>query len=190
MIWYQMLRPFCYLTIKNANKTVFDLWAPLALGSMSAIGIAVLPERPQIYLTNGVLSQIGSMIQNLPGFYIAALAAIATFQQASLDMLMAKPTPSVATFVNGKWIEVQLTRRRMLTLLFGYLSALSFIIYLAIIAANAIAPSVRAAAGEAWRAAVSIPTTTVLMFLIWHMLCVTLFGLYQLSDRIFQPDPS
>ena len=184
--WYPLLRPFAYLWIEGADKRSFDLWLP-AVAALVATSCAAW-ARPQLYMPNGVFAQVGSMVQNLPGFYIAALAAVATFQRNSLDTLLPAPTPTINTFINGTWMPIQLTRRRLLTLLFSYLSALSFAVYLSITFANAFAPTISGATVEWFRPFVSAFGATVLFFLIAHMLSVTLFGLYQIGERIFQAD--
>jgi hypothetical protein len=41
-------------------------------------------------------------VQVLPGFYIAALAAIATFNKTDIDKIMAAPAPKIDIFIHGK----------------------------------------------------------------------------------------
>ena len=108
-----LLRPFSYLWIRGAKKRGFDLVLPAFFAVVSTLCVIWL--RPQLFMSNGLFAQIGSMVQNLPGFYIAALAAVATFQRDSLDARLPAPTPTLLTFINGVCEDVPLTRRRLLT---------------------------------------------------------------------------
>jgi hypothetical protein len=141
MLLYQLTRPFSYLWIEGAGKIALDWIVPVVLGAVSSIILCTLPNHPQLYLFNGVFSSIASLVQGLPGFYIAALAAIAVFQRDGFDMPLPAPAPTIRVKIGTGWITIELTRRRLLTLLFGYLSALSFVLFLLILFLNAAAPS-------------------------------------------------
>lgn len=175
-----------YLVIKGSKKSKFDFWAPLTITILSVLTVLLI--RPQLYMANGLFLQIGSMVQNLPGFYIAALAAVATYQREGLDRLLPYPTPYVNTLINGKWVKVELTRRRLLTSLFSYLSAISFVVYLSISFANSVAPIVKEHIDQNMHIIFYVAAAFSLWFFIWHMISVTMFGLYQLGERIFQGD--
>jgi hypothetical protein len=187
MLLYQISRPLAYLLVRGAGKFALDWAIPIGLGVLSSLFLYSLPEHPQLYLANGLFSQLGSLLQNLPGFYIAALAAIAVFQREGFDMPLPTPAPTLRIRVGAKWMTIELTRRRLLTVLFGYLSALSFLLYLMIVFVNAVAPTASRLAGSQ-KAIFGCIGAFAVMTLFGHLLCVTAFGLYQLSDRIFQPD--
>jgi hypothetical protein len=57
-----------------------------------------------------VFDRLLGFIQNLPGFFIAALAAVATFGRADLDALMPGKPPRVSILYHGRPTEVELTR--------------------------------------------------------------------------------
>lgn len=137
-------------------------------------------------MVNGLLHQIGSMILNLPGFYIAALAAIVAFDRKGFDVLLPEPTPKVRTLLQGAWVDVELTRRKMLTFLFAYLTALSIFITITISFVNSVAEPAAQSVAIAWRLPIRYVVAIFCLFTIWHLVSVTLFGLYQLSDRIFR----
>ncbi|PAT43795.1 hypothetical protein CK621_02875 [Vandammella animalimorsus] len=79
---------------------------------------------------------------------------------------------------------VELTRRRFLTSMFAFLTALSFVFNLCAIAALAAAPVVEAAA-PAWFARVG---AAGFLFLMAQMTCITFWGLYYLGERVLTPD--
>ena len=70
---------------------------------------------------------ISTFVQILPGFYIGALAAIASYNYPPMDNVMSLPAPFLKELVAGGFRESKLSRSRYLTLLFGYLSAISIL---------------------------------------------------------------
>lgn len=132
--------------------------------------------------------QVAGLLQILPGFYVASLAAIATFNKNNMDEYMPEPTPTVTIRVSGHVCPIKLTRRRMLSLMFGYLSFLSLLLFLAIVLANALAPSLKVLLPLPLHKIALAAFVAIYGLLFWHMIAVTLFGLYQLSDRMHQPD--
>ena len=188
MLRYQLLRPLVYLTISDAGKAAIDWTIPFFLALATAGLYGALGQKPQLFMANGVLSQVSGLLQVLPGFYIAALAAIATFQRLDLDELLPPPTPKVDAYVRGEHTKLPLTRRRMLSLLFSYLSFLSIFLFIIVIAANFIAESIRAVVPVPYRPMMATTFLFAFSFLFWNMVVVTLFGLYQLGDRLHQPD--
>jgi hypothetical protein len=161
---------------------------PTAFVPLTLLVFLLMPVRPTIFGVTGVLCQLSGLLQILPGFYIASLAAIATFNLQNMDHYLPKPTPTVRVRISGAMVSIQLTRRRMLSFLFGYLTFLSLALFLLTIIANSTAPSLKLVLPK------TLHTPTIATFIVlygtlfWHMIAVTLFGLYQLSDRMHQPD--
>jgi hypothetical protein len=143
MLLYQLTRPLAYLVIRDHAKWKVDWILPLTMMVLTTFAYRILPVRPVIFGPKGVLSQMSGLLAILPGFYIASLAAIATFNKENMDLYLPPPTPTVNVKVRGISFPIELTRRRMLSLLFGYLTFISLLIFLIIIGANAIAPSVK-----------------------------------------------
>src|SRR5947209_7182579 len=139
MIFYQLSRPVSYLAIHDASKWKIDWMLPIFCAGITAVILLSIPVRPTIFGGSGILSQLSGLLQILPGFYIASLAAIATFNKENMDHYMPEPTPTVTVRVGAQSCPIRLTRRRMLSLLFGYLSFLSLLLFLAIIVSNALA---------------------------------------------------
>lgn len=190
MLLYQLFRPFSYITIRHPVKRWVDWYFPVGLTVIALC--MLLPFRPQLNLwgIEGLFQNMQGFIQGLPGFYIAALAAVATFgQQTSLDMLIPAPTPTLKTNYGGHWMSMQLTRRRFLCLLFAYVTALSIILSLAIPYVRAIAVPLRECLSVMWGDVASIIITGLCLLITIQMIVVTLWGLYYLSDRMHQPEP-
>lgn len=123
----------------------------------------------------------------MPGFYLAALAAVATFDRNDLDRLLPEPTPTIKAIIKGEHVKIKLTRRRMLCYLFGYLTFLSLMIYLFLYIGLVCSPSAPLLFKN-YLLPVKVCFVLALNLFFYQMIAVTVFGLYQLCDRIHQPD--
>lgn len=188
MLMYQLLRPLAYLIIRDVSKWKIDLLIPAIFSGITTIAIYYLPVSPAVFGNDGVVTQLMGLLQILPGFYLTALAAVATFNRPDMDELLPAPVPTVEISVRGRAQEIELTRRRMLSMLFGYLTFLSFAIYLVSVSAKIIEPSLIAVSPDWLIWYCQRGFSFVYGFLFWQMIFITMFGLYQLSDRMHQPD--
>ena len=179
-------KPFGYLFIKGiSGKAAYDWVAPILLTSITAV-LFILLKIPvkDLFDDNGFIKSIVSFISNLPAFYIAALAAIATFNRAEIDLPLISNERNASieikvTKENGKVVnsEEVLTRRLFLCMLFSFLTALSIVI----IILNAIfSPLINVYQNSI----VLMVYTVVFTFLVWQLLVSTFFGLYYLGNRI------
>lgn len=188
MLWYQLLRPIDYLFVKDKSKWKVDWGVPFVVTILTASGFALLSPRPQIFLKDGLLQQVATLLSIMPGFYLAALAAIATFHKPDMDSYMPSPVPTVETLTGGHWRTINLTRRRYLSLMFGYLTLLSLFLFIGVLISNACAESVKMLLPQNYHYFSVVFYMSIFLLFFWHMIAVTLFGLYQLSDRMHQPD--
>lgn len=185
MITYQLSRPISYLFIEDNAKWVIDWIIPLSIAILITALFFCLPITPKLFGENGLAKDCQDFLQMLPGFFLAALAAIATFNKQDLDYLLPAPTPKIHVIIRGNDVKIDLTRRRMLSYLFGYLTFLSLCLYLFILAGEAISPSYEA---FEYKDISSVFIFLAFQLFFWQMIIVTIFGLYQLCDRIHQPD--
>jgi hypothetical protein len=174
MLAYQLARPVSYLVIHDQSKWKTDWIVPGICVFITALLYLFLPERPPIFGSSGVLWQLSGLLQILPGFYIASLAAIATFNKDNMDQYMPEPTPTVNVTVRGQSFPIRLTRRRMLSLMFGYLAFLSLMLFLIIIAANYLAPSIKVWLPKETHAAAILSFIIVYGLMFWNLVAVTL----------------
>jgi hypothetical protein len=174
--WSLLLSPFAYLWIKHPFKTRIDWWWPLVLTAMTMTLLWLLPVTPRILGEAGFLKGIRDLIALFAAFFVVALAAVSTFARRSLDQLMEGTPPTL----NGR----DLTRREFVCYLFGYLAALSFVLFLACIAAEIVAPSFRFLFTPNilwWIRALS---GTAFAFGFWNMVTTTFLGIWFLIERI------
>lgn len=190
MLWYQLLRPFSYIliqhpVIKRVNWSVPGILTIVAL-------VLILPFRQfmNVWGADGIVASAQGFVQGLPGFYIAALAAIATFgQQTTLDSVIPSPTPTLHTSYSGTWVEMKLTRRRFLCLMFAYLTAVSIVLSLLAYYCRAVAVPARMLFVPLLVDSVSLLLLAAYLLFLFQLVIVTLWGLYYLGDRMHQPDP-
>ena len=119
-------------------------------------------------------------------FFIAALAAVATFDRPQMDKPLRGEPALLSVWDNNlqKKVEKILTRRQFVCYLFGYLSFVSLILYLMILVLKAIHPT--------WIANITVDIqeiTRVLLsgafwILFWNIMITAILGIYFLADRM------
>jgi len=179
-----LLKPLRYLAIAHEVKTWVDLWIPVILGVLSVGAIVWIDLTSQVLSDSGFVAGINELLQILAGFYIAALAAVATFNLGDLDNKMEGKAPTIVDTVDGEKVTVALTRRQFLCAMFGYLAWMSIVLFLIGLTFRALAS-----------AAISVPRPVANVALsfysiaVWNLLTTTALGLYYLSDRIYRSTP-
>ena len=184
----QVLKPWVYLAISGRRKWIFDWGLPIALTALVTILWACLGLRIAFFGPGGAISQITGFVQNLPGFFVAALAAVATFNRADLDKEMPKPTPTMPMEVRGGVTRLPLTRRRFLCVLFAFLTSQSIVITFTGIGMVSVSSAIQARLPNGLVDYFYFAGVALYLFLLFQMIVVTYLGLYYLGDRIHQPD--
>ena len=124
----------------------------------------------------------------LIGFYIAALAAVSSFKNKSLDKEMKGRAPKLTYMRKGCRNEESLTRRRFLAALFGYCAGLSIFLYILGIMrlhfglVKTIDTNTASYVGIIWN---FFGLTYV--WALSSLLVVTLLGLHYLIERMHRP---
>jgi branched-subunit amino acid transport protein len=174
--WKRLLAPLKYLAIRHGIKPRFDWAWPGILTVMTMFIFWVLPKRPGLLADGGILQSVRDLIALLAAFFVAALAAVATFARETLDQPMEGTTPTLY----GK----DLTRRQFISYLFGYLSFIAFALFFCIVAAQIISPSlwVWLSPSQMWWC--KAITGTLFVFMFWNMTVTTLLGIYFLIERV------
>src|SRR5262245_33533402 len=141
MLWYELTRWWAYRRIKHPKMRLYVWWWPLAIAGVATSIVSLMPKHVPISGESGVLTGVISTLAILPGFFIAALAAVSTFQRPEMDTPMPRPTPTVQMRFEDKYVATELSRRMFLSYLFSYLSIVSLILVVICQSANLIAPS-------------------------------------------------
>lgn len=190
MLTYHLLRPFAYWSIRFEKKWRLDWGLPLLLTALSiALITAATVHKPVPVLgDSGLLGKLLSFVQSLPGFYIAALAAIATFNRIDIDRIMPAPPPRMNVQIRGQFVAIDLTRRRFLCVLLAFLTAESLVLIMGGMLGLVVGPSLKLTVGETYQRLVLYACLATYLVFFWQMLCVTFLGLFYLGERIHQPD--
>lgn len=188
----KLLAPLKYLSIRHDEKRRYDLWYPL-IGALALTLIYGFMDMPFSLLgKSGLVTQVNGLLQVLIGFYIAALAAISTFSNISIDEKMAGTPPVIKEMFRGNLINVPLARRRFLCFLFGYLALVSFVVFACGVFASLFTkPAIEVISSIPFCYAMQISKAIFLFFysfVLFNLTTTTLLGLYYLSVRIHQPN--
>lgn len=185
-----LLRPFLYLRVMHGSSTFpwmnWGLPAVAAVLILAAFGLWA--PGVNAFHASGVFERLLGFIQSLPGFYLAALAAVATFNRPSLDQLMPGTPPTVEILYHGKNTLVDLTRRRFLSLIFSYLTALSIALTLVLVFGLPIVDHIRDALSAGWVPLVRASIAGALLLFVAQLVVITFWGLYYLGERMHTPD--
>ncbi|PYY71482.1 hypothetical protein CRX42_05890 [Pseudomonas jessenii] len=181
---HRLLTPLSYLRIERQDKITDELVIP---GVITFLLVAVLfyfSGRIPVFSEKGVISVIVGYLQIVSGFYIASLAAVATFNKDSMD----KPMPGIPVLLRSrrrkKGRSEALSRRRFLCFLFGYLSFMSLFLYFGGSALVLLAPHIKAIFTGGLFLLLKWAVVIMYIFLTSNMLITTLLGLYYMTDRI------
>lgn len=184
-----LIRPFAYLSIKHESKVPlwFNCLVPLMITFAIVVGLFFFPGAVNFFGVQGLIDRLLGFIQTLAGFYIAALAAVSSFNSPHLDRVMPHPAPTVQIKYNKGLERVQLTRRRFLTLMFSYLTALSFLfsllsIFVLVLAAPFSEHFPNLVVYFRWL------LLFVFTFLATQLAVITFWGLFYLGERMLTPD--
>ncbi|MGP6423884.1 hypothetical protein [Pseudomonas pharyngis] len=185
----QMLQPLSYLAIRHPQKWKVDWFFPLIIALVCTVFSIGQSWVADIYRTGGPISLLLGFFSSLPGFYIAALAAIATFGRNDIDNILPEPTPTVKLITRGENVLVKLTRRRFLAMLFAFLTCESIALVLYSVLFLSYGESV---AGcqllEGGLGKVAILVMTFIYYtLLMQMLAATFWGLYYLGFKLHEP---
>jgi len=189
-----LVRPFAYLGIQHPSGTMrwLNWWLPLVLAVGSVAFMYKFAPAVNLFAADGLMLKLLGFVQSLPGFYVAALAALATFNQPGLDVLMPGQPPVARIIYNGRPVPTELTRRRFLCLMFSYLTAISFLLTLALVTTTSLAEPLREYLFQLNKSCAVVwirwVVSLVLFGALFQMLSVTFYGLFYIGERMHTPD--
>lgn len=190
MMLLNLLRPFSYLTIEHESSepTWVNLLIPALVTTTLFVGGSMVGLSFTLFGADGLVNLVLSFVQTLAGFYIAALAAIASFHSPDMDRLMPGKPPTMKVQYNGRPQLVQITRRRFLSSMFAYLTACSLLVTIASIAAISLSKAAADLAPVESYFWIKAAFSFIYVFVFVQMISITLWGLYYLGERIHTPD--
>lgn len=185
---FRLLKPLNYLRIHHKEKILYDWVLPPIVAVLLTSTLFFSPVKVTIFGANSVIKACTDLLQILTGFYIASLAAIATFSKQSMDDIMAGDPPILWKKTKGLNVKEQLTRRRFLCYLFGYLAFMSLFLYFIGSATIPLSDVARKLFMPRTNYIIKWAFVFIYTFLMSQLLITTLLGLYYLVDRIHRSD--
>jgi len=177
--------------VRHPQKRGFDLWIPLVITTGLVVLAAVLPSPVRFVAEKGVIEQVNELLQVLVGFYIAALAAVATYTHPSLNQKFAGAAAVLPQRIKGSDDKgKELTRRQFLSMMFAYLALLSLILYFSGILVSTFSPLLSHIPSILGRSIVRSIVMIVYTFGCAQLVVITLLGLYYLGDRLHRANPT
>jgi hypothetical protein len=189
MLIYQLFRPITgYLSIRHPTKPVVDWVIPGLLSAVATLVLFLIRGKINFYGSGGFVSLALGYIQNLPGFYIAALAAIATFPRVEIDQILAgDPPPEIKNVDSqGNVNFIELTRRRFLCLMFAFLTAECIVLTLFSAFGLSIAAPLRSAIPNWAYLTLFVVATFSYFLLFFQLITATFWGIFYLGEKIHQ----
>lgn len=195
MLWHQLTRPLAFWTIDHPQVRWTTVWLPFLVTLPLAIGFLCLPIEPKLTGDKSLTQYALTVLSTLPGFYIAALAAVATFDRPALDEIMPPPAPKIELRTGNQYEKVPLTMRMFLSHMFAYLTTLSFIAAAVCVTAELIAPSINYELSRIPQSWLINPIewtiksfyASLVIWLVVNIGITTLHGMYFLTERIHRP---
>lgn len=202
----QLGAPVRYLGIEQGaglftSKATYDLMVPTVLSLLATALVWWLSLSLGLYATDGLIPGIIDLLNLLIAFFIAALAAVATFDRPGLDDKM-KGEPATMKRKDSKGVvRVHvLTHRQFICYLFGYLSFSSIMLLLILYGVRLIGHDAATAVelditvGELaldLKPILKLIGTYLFFFLFAQIIVTMLLGIYFLTDRFqFLDDPN
>ena len=175
----KLIFPLAFLKVRHPDNYIIYFIAPIFL-SFIVFVFDLFLVKIQFFADNGLVVGITTLTGILTGFYIAALAAVATFNKPDMDEEMRGAPPDE---------KISLTRRQYLCLLFGYLAFMSVSFYILGISASSIVGQIRGVVPDSYFFIVRHALILIYFSIFFNILCVTLLGIYFLTYGIHRDFP-
>ena len=194
MFWTvkQLFSPLRYLMISQGSglfksKITYDFTIPLFLAVLSTCITWYLSSSLGMFSDSGLIPGVINLLNLMIAFFIAALAAVATFDRPSLDDSM-KGDPAfinLRTSKGGRRLH-KLSNRQFICYLFGYLSFASIMLIAGLYILRLVGPSVleRVNLTPDYLRYGRLVVVFLLFFVIWQIFVAMLLGIYFLCDRL------
>lgn len=176
---YRLTSPWRYLIIRDTSNFLRIInWILPFVATIIVMCLAIfcgVKFFPVDCAKDG-LGKMMTLLGILPGFFLTALSAVAVFDRQGMDEALSGASVSVTTKIDGKITRIDVTRRRFLCMMFSFLTAQSFLLFLII--------SIMLSLLFNFSRVGKWITYFIICFLFIQIICVTLHGLYYLGDRL------
>lgn len=189
---YQLFRPVAFLRLSGPSLTFYKFILPIVVTTLAAILYLLMPIKIDLVGERSAADYMANFFATLPGFFIAALAAVVAFQGGDLDKEM--PDVKVSITVQGDTKPVPITFRVFLCYLFSYLTVLSFLGFFVCVGGSLICPILNhflssisdASTAANIRIVLEVGYASIITFITASVVLCTFQGLYFLAERVHQ----
>lgn len=165
---------YLYPLICSILVSSLIIWSKTSNTSDSLVVLFLMPE----------FDSITTFIQVLPGFYIGALAAIASFQRDGMDDKLPTPTPYLMKIAENGEKKIELSRRTYLTLMFAYLASVTIMLAISIFFLKLFYALKVFKVSEVVFTSIYAFNTFAIFFFFFQTIVITLVGIYYLGNRM------
>lgn len=183
------LRTLNYIRIEHGYRKQFHFVIPSVLSALILLPIFIFASDPNIFGQGGLLAGFSQLLAILAPFFIASLAAVATFaanETFDKKFKMAEPV-QLNVLEKGKFKTRDISLRQFLSLLFGYCGVISLTLFLITLVGPIISSGLADFFGW-WASCLGKIFFILFVFIFCHMITATLLGLYYLSDKMHRND--
>lgn len=199
MLWAirQLLVPLNYLRIRHGtgllhSKRVYDFVFPIFFALVTCAAFLWLQLQLAVFSHEELVKRLLDLLALMIVFYMAALAAVATFERQGIDNPLRGEDAilSVRHHDGGTYADKKLSYRQFISYLFGFLSFLSLRLYIVIIILAVGWPQLelhfKAHHRISWLLEnIADPVLFLfVMFFVGQLIFTSLLGIYFLTDRI------
>ncbi|WP_147385845.1 hypothetical protein [Oleomonas cavernae] len=194
MLWAfkQLGVPLRYLAIKQGDgifhsKTMYDFVLPGLFSIANTTLVYLLSIKMGIFADKGLIPAIIDLLNLIIAFFIAALAAVATFERKGLDdKIKGQPATLSIMTKSGSKKDFVLTHRQFICYLFGYLSFVSLLFLILLHFVRLIGPDLAKIIPYVLFefSVIKIIITQIFFFVLWQIVITMLLGVYFLCDRL------
>lgn len=182
-----LLSPLKYLRARSRTKPYWDWGIPLTMSAIVVWLYIMLPSSFPLATEKGLFASVNQLLQVLVGFYIAALAAVSSLNSVALDQPVEGDPVTIAQ--RGLDQPVSLNRRRLISLMFAYLSFTSISMYAVGVLAILGSPAFNQIVPVYFSVPFKIAFLALYSLILAQSVCITLVTLFYLGDRMHRQTP-
>lgn len=175
--------PFLFLRVSYPNATMISWIAPIIMSSSTMIVVYLLPGSINIGGADGFLERVITIMTISGGFFVTSLTVILTNESAVINgKFIGEGKPEIIS--EGEF----LTRKRFLSLLFGYISFISFCIVGIISFSLVVSSSFRIILNDITFEILEYVSGFILLTFLFQIFLFSMVGLHYLADRLHRAD--
>ncbi len=197
MLWAvkQLLVPINYLRIRHGDrwfrsKKVYDFVFPIILTALTCGVFWLVGISLRVFDHEELIKRLTDLLALMIVFYMAALAAVATFDREGIDTPLKGGDALLKTrhHDTSEIVDRALTYRQFISYLFGYLSFLSLLLYIFIIVFGVGWPKFESYFTGRFHSFLECVVDPIIFaatfFAVWQLVITSLLGIYFLTERI------